>query len=693
MTVRLSILSAFFLLGLFPGPGALAGDSLPGLLDAAPRAPALLAEQAEVERFRAQEDRQYEAHGWELFGSAGGGTFDEPVAAGINRRYTGARASIGVQRPLLGSDEQQRRAIWQARGEAGAADYRYQEQLREVRREIAEQYARIWHAQQAQALSRAMLSIETKLDRSLQDRRELQLMREDEVGRLQQVLDAARLDADQAAIGEEEARLELEGLLGRRLDLGQAPAWFDPGRMTCPTRDMDTAPGVRAVEAELESAVERERLTRFDALQSSLQLRYSSTYEDDVSRMGSGLELVWTVSIPFRALGGESPLRRELQAEQRRLQHQRAGAEAATSQRLELAERRLGVHQRRLRSVTLEMERAERSLRVARERADDALAVPWEERLPARAEYYRATRAWLDAALEIWQAQIACDQLATDRSRRLERVAQARQALGEDKDAIRPLDGPVRIYLWQSAPVLAGRDAAFWPVLERAGVDHVWLSLDGDQITRYAASAGPLERFIEEARSRGVSTGLLLGEPAWTLPEHRSDLVAIIESLAHVDFADLHLDIEIDQLDRDAHERDWLLEQWVETVAVAVEAAPWPVGISAHPRDFGLPDRCLGCEFAARGVDEIALMAYVTRPGTLQARLEPILQRETGVDWVLAQSVERALPPENSWHRPGWNAMQAGLRAALEPLDHRQLPVAIQSYSDLKDMWAHEDPL
>ncbi|WP_026289305.1 TolC family protein [Thioalkalivibrio sp. ALMg11] len=693
MTIRSTLLAAVWLAGLAAAGGVQAGDTLPGLLEEAPQAPLLLAEQAEVERAQAQQDRQYETHGWELFGSAGGGTFDEPVAAGINRRYTGTRATVGVQRPLLGSDEQQRRAIWQARGEAGAAAYRYEQQLQEVRRDIGEQYARIWHAQRAQALSSAMLSVEGELERSLQDRRDQQLMRDDEIGRLQQGLDVARLDADQSAISEDEARLELEGLLGRQVSLPRAPAWFDPQRMTCPLQETDGAPGVRAVEAELESAVERERLTRFNALQSNLQLRYTSTYEDDVSRMGSGLEFVWTVSIPLRAFGGESPLRRELQAEQRRLQHLRAAAQGAALQRQDLAERRLEVHQRRLQAVTAELKRAERSLRVAQERTDDALAVPWEELLPARAEYYRAARARLDATLEIWLAQIACDQFVTEQPRRLERVAQARQVLGASVEAIASLGGPVRIYLWQSAPVIAGRDPAFWPVLERAAVEHIWLSLDGDQIGRYVSSADPLERFIREARRRGVSVGLLLGEPTWTLPEHRKDLVAIIESLAHVDFADLHLDIEIDQLNRYVHDRDWLLEEWLQTVAAAANASPWRVGISAHPRDFGDPDRCLGCEFAERGVDEIALMTYATRPQTLEAQLEPILQRGAGVDWVLAQSVERALPPENSWFQHGWNAMQSGLNAALEPLGRRELPIAIQSYSDLKDMWADEDSL
>lgn len=693
MNPRLRWLVAVWMGGLVSG-GVIAEETLPELLDEAAQAPRVLTLQAEAERARAREDRESAAGGWELFGSAGAGRYDEPVAADIDRRYSGARAAVGVRRPLLGSHEQQQRANRLAQGEAEAAGYRHEQQLQDVRRELAEAYARLWHAQRSRALSRAMLSVEDGVERSLQDRSEQQLMREDEVARLQQTLDVAHMDKDRSAIRVAEARLDLEGLLGRTVVLEQAAAWFDPHELACPRQAVEVVPGVRMLQAKLESAEEREAWTRFGALQSSLQFRYTATYEDDVERSGDGLEVVWTASLPFRALGGGSPLRRELQAEQHQLEYQRLQALRAAQQRLELAERRLAVHQRRLESRTADLERAGRGLRIAQDRVEDALAMPWEGVLPARAEYYRAATAWLDTALEIWLAQIGCERLATEKPRSLEQVEQARQALEERTPRSRsPQEGDVRVYLWQSESAIAQRDPAFWTVLERAGAEHIWLSLDGGQINQYADDAEVLERFMSEAQSRGVSVGLLLGEPTWVLPEYRGDLVAIIQSLAHLDFADLHLDIEIDQLDPEADARHDLLAGWLDTVAAAVDVSPWRVGISAHPRDFGDPERCLGCEFAELGVDEIALMIYVTRPETLKARLDPILRREVGLGWVLAQSVERELPEENSWFWHGWDAMQSGLRAALEPLGHRAMPVAIQSYSDLRDMWADEDPL
>ncbi|WP_018876258.1 TolC family protein [Thioalkalivibrio sp. ALE31] len=674
-------------------PVMASAESLPRLLDAVEEAPSLLAEQAAFEQADALRERRHQEGGWELFGSAGAGVYREPVVEGLNRRYRGTSGSIGIQRPLLGTDEQQRRAEWQARGEAGAAWYRYQEALQTLSRDVAESYARVWHARQLQSLGQALLSVEPDLERTLAERGDERLTRADEAASLRRSLDAARLDVDEARVDEHEARVELENLLGRPVTLESTSAWFDPHQATCGTPGMDPAPEVLAVEEELRAVEERESLTRFHAVRSNLQLRYSSSYEDDVSRLGSGLEVVWSVSVPLRALGGDNALQRELRAEQRQLRHQRTSATQAVEQRRDLARQRLEVHSRRLDSRLQEMEAAAHALAVVEERAESRVSVPWEEVMPARQAYYQAARGWLDSALEVWRAQIGCDLLASDRPRPMEPIRQARATLGGDPvtDARLPYAG--RIYLWDSEPVIRGEDPEFWGLLRRAGVEHVWLSLDGEQIDRYSEHPGVLADFLHQARQRQVDVGLLLGEPTWVLPEARDDLVRIIQRLKGVDFADLHLDIEIDQLDSHGYERDELIEEWLETVAAAVEASPWPVGLSAHPRDFGGPDRCLACDFAEVGATELALMTYVTHADGMVHRLEPVLARKPGLTITLAQSVESILSPQNSWFHHGWDAMLSTLDTATERLDHLRLPVAIQSYSYLREMWAHEDSL
>ncbi|WP_018868462.1 MULTISPECIES: TolC family protein [unclassified Thioalkalivibrio] len=691
MVIRSSAIRGLLLAGLLPV--AAAADSLPQLLDAAEQAPSLLADQAAFERAEALRERRHQEGGWELFGNVGAGTYREPVVEGINRRYRGGSGSIGVRRPLLGTDEQQRRAQWQAQGEAGAAWYRYEEALQSLRRDIAEAYAQVWHARQQQRLSQSMLAVAPELDRALGERRDERLMREDEVAALKRMLDGARLDADEAAMEEREARVELEALLGRTVRLDATPAWFDPSRASCPAPDFEAAPEVLALEEELRAAEKRESLTRFHALQSDVQLRYNSTYEDDVSRLGSGLEIVWSVAVPLRALRGENALRREVRAEQSQLRYERAAATDAVAQRRELARERLGIHKRRLDASGRDMENAAQALKVVQERAQSGTAGSWDEVLSAREAFYRAAHGWLDAALGVWRAQIGCDRLASDRPQPVSRMKDARGVLEEGLVRESMLPGPVRIYLWDSEPVIQGSDPDFWPILDRAGVDHVWLSLDADQIARYAERPDALEALMGRARDRDVEVGLLLGEPTWVFPKTRQDLLDIIRKLERIGFADLHLDIEIDQLDTEAYGRERLLDYWLETVEAVAEITPWPVGLSAHPRDFGQPDRCLVCEFEEMGVDEVALMTYVTQIDGITQRLEPVLDRDSAVTITLAQSVESALPARNSWFHHGWEPMTRDLRAAMDVLDEPRLPVAIQSYSDLKDMWADEDTL
>ncbi|WP_026287699.1 TolC family protein [Thioalkalivibrio sp. ALJ24] len=691
MVIRSLAMSGLLLAGLLPV--AAAADNLPQLLDAAEQAPSLLADQAEFERAEALRERRHQEAGWELFGNVGAGTYREPVVEDVNRRYRGGSGSIGVRRPLLGTDEEQRRAQWQARGEAGAARYRYEEALQSLRRDIAEAYAELWHARQQQRLSQAMLAVAPDLDRALGERRDAHLMREDEVAALKRMLDGARLDADEAAMDEREARVELEALLGRPVRLDATPAWFDPDRTSCPAPDFETAPEVLALEEELRAAEKRESLTRFHALQSDVQLRYNSTYEDDVSRLGSGLEIVWSVAVPLRALGGENALRSEVRAEQQQLRHERASATDAVVQRRELARERLDIQQRRLHARERDMEKAAQALKVVQDRAQSGTAGSWDEVLSAREGFYQAARGWLDAAFGVWRAQIGCDRLASDRPQPVSRMKHASGVLEDGLTSESMLPGPMRVYLWDSEPVIQARDPDFWPILDRAGVDHVWLSLDADQIARYAERPDALEALMDHARDRGVEVGLLLGEPTWVFPETRQDLLDIIRKLEEIEFADLHLDIEIDQLDTDSYGRERLLDYWLETVEAAVEIAPWPVGLSAHPRDFGQPDRCLVCEFEKVGVDEVALMMYVTEADAITQRLEPVLDRDSAVTITLAQSVESSLPAKNSWFHYGWDPMIRDLRAAMDVLGERRLPVAIQSYSDLKDMWADEDSL
>ena len=677
-----------------------APETLPELLAETERSPVIVAERAEVDRTQAVLSRTRAEHGWQLFGAVGAGRFDEPVAETLERRYSAARASVGIQRPLLGSDEAQRRNIIEAEGLHGEARQLYLNASHTLQKRLAEAYARYWHAQQQKRLGAAMIALEDELDRSLAQRRRAGVMRADEQARLMNQLDAAFINLEEAEIAEHEAERLIQAILDRPVHLGASAAWVDLGARGCEAIEPAAAPEVQAVQQRLETTAERKQLTRHQAVQSNVQLAYRATYEDDVNSMGNGLEIVWSVSMPFGMLGRENALRNELESEQLGWEARLQEARARVLQRQAVAERQLSIQQRRLQMREDRLERAEQAMAVALQRSGAGQGRDWQEWLPAKADFYQASVAWLDAALAVWLAQIDCDRLVTDAPRSLptlERIMNGMSGgapLADGPSAGRTgLSGPVRVYLWDSAPVLAGEDGAFWSTVERSGVSHIWVSLDATQIERFSEHPRELASFIAGARDRGVTTGLLLGEPLWTLPKYRRDLLAIVDSLRGLPFQDLHLDIEIDQLDVDDSGRETLLAHWVDTVAAVVEHSDWPVSVSAHPRDFGTGDRCLSCELADAGVTELALMIYTTNLNALASRLGGVLRKEPALTVTLAQSVERQLPGRNSWFHHGWSAFHSTISALREQVGRPDLPVAIQGYTDLSMMWRHENTL
>lgn len=670
-----------------------ASERLPDLLAETGRSPVIVAERAEVDRTEAALNRTRAEHGWQLFGAVGAGRFDEPVAEALERRYSAARATVGVQRPLLGSDEAQRREIVAAEGLHGEARQLYLSASQSLQKRVAEAYARYWHAHQQQRLAEAMIALEAELERSLGERRRAGVMRADEQARLMRLLDAAFINVEEAELAEHEAERFIQAALDRPVHLGAPEAWVDLAARDCRVVEPASAPEVQAVQERLKTTAERKALTRHQAVQSNVQLAYRATYEDDVNSMGNGLEIVWTVSMPFGMFGRENDLRHELESEQSGWEARLKEARARVEQRQAVAERQLSIQQRRLEMRAARLERAEQTMAVALRRSEPGQGRDWQEWLPAKAEFYQASVDWLNAALAVWLAQIDCDRLATDAPRSLPTLERVMERMSGSASADGGLSGPVRLYLWNSAPVLAGDDRDFWSTVERSGVNHAWISLDAGQIERYSAEPRELTAFIERARERGLGSGLLLGEPLWTLPEYRPHLLDIVASLRGLPFQDLHLDIEIDQLEVDAYGRETLIEHWMDTLAAVVERSPWPVSVSAHPRDFGTGERCLSCELAAVGVSELALMIYTTRQDTLVSRLGAVLREAPDLTVTLAQSVERELPAKNSWFHHGWSSLRSGIAGVREDVGRADLPVALQGYTDLSMLWRHENTL
>src|SRR5690606_29431144 len=111
-----------------------------------------------------------------------------------------------------------------------------------------------------------------------------------------------------------------------------------------------------------------------------------------------------------------------------------------------------------------------------------------------------------------------------------------------------------------------------------------------------------------EARAAGLEPLLLLGEPDWLRSGQRSELGLLLARLAGLPFAGLHLDLEVEQLGWPVPGQR--LQDWLDTLALAVRSSPWPVELSSHHRWFaadpGMP--CVPCALPGLGVRQVSLM-------------------------------------------------------------------------------------
>ena len=248
-------------------------------------------------------------------------------------------------------------------------------------------------------------------------------------------------------------------------------------------------------------------------------------------------------------------------------------------------------------------------------------------------------------------------------------------------------------YVWNSRllPLDTPGDERFWHGLTTSGIDRLLISFDGPQLDalRHGKTRIDLLRFLETANDRGVRVDLLLGEPLWILPSHRQDLLTIIQQMADLPFAGLHLDLEPNQLDEPGYGEAYLLAQLVRTLQAAKRVSPWPVGLSIHPRylDDDRTKICLGCALTNLGLDELTLMVYVTRPQRVGDIVRPVQDRFPDLSISVAQSVEPMLNADESYAelgRPQGNRQMTLLAGGVA--GETVNGILIQSYSDERDL-------
>ena len=246
-------------------------------------------------------------------------------------------------------------------------------------------------------------------------------------------------------------------------------------------------------------------------------------------------------------------------------------------------------------------------------------------------------------------------------------------------------------YVWDAAPFLESETRR--GALERfrsEGFRRMLLSFNADQIRFLRTEAGgrSLRALLAAAEAQRLVVDLLLGDPQWILPQHRQGLVRLVRELEPFPFRGLHLDLEPDSLPGAAARRLELSAELVRTVEIVGGATARPLSLSVHPRELeGELGAIVGPGLERLAVEEVAVMIYSTNGASVLERFGALRRAHPGLNLALAQSVEGALSPQESYALFGREAFRSRGAYLEECLDGDGFAgIVVQAWKDYEEM-------
>jgi len=642
--------------------------------------PVLLADdQLEISKFA--KDKVNAKNGWKLFGNLSTGYVRSVQAVDKNYNYATAIGKVGILHPLLGTAEKERQLLIDAGKDVAVNELNLEWVKKKIRMQLAEDYANYWTAQQKEIVGKEYSELAETSSRLLSHREAKGVLLKADRMEAMTAFERARYEGIQ---NQDVMRGAIESMTAY---LGHDVQAFDAVQpLLGPIISKDDSPldlhqhhELKAISAMIEAQTTIIDNNHWRGVESDFIVTNSgnlNTADPNSSvnlnpvnpgpDVGYGIVSGVNVQVPFSVFSyrkadrnyASATLRRlntEYQAKQRQLQAEVDGLFRRYDRLNEL----IGYQETRLASVS-EMLR-ERALRM--ENLDEDVI---EKYLQALYEYYRVTMDYIDAQNEKWQIQIKLAEFIgiknepntrVDNNALIEPLKKASLALNGKKTGtddshihMQGLNG-LSIYLWDSAGPLGSSSQLFWQRMSEQGISRILLSLNKKQIDQYQSQPEQLNNFLKNAKSKGIKVDLLLGEPSWMLSENRGQLLTIIRSLNQFDFNSLHLDLEINQLDKSIRLED-AFNFWLDTVKAAVTESRWPVAISSHPRYLqknmaGMD--CFVCKLHEAGLEEISVMIYATNTANVLKTMTNLIKDYPNVKFSVAQSVEKQLSPENSY--------------------------------------------
>lgn len=247
---------------------------------------------------------------------------------------------------------------------------------------------------------------------------------------------------------------------------------------------------------------------------------------------------------------------------------------------------------------------------------------------------------------------------------------------------------PKSVYVWDAAPFLSSKTrTASLRDLRDKGFDHFLMSFTGGQIKSFDSYKNriELEYLLLEAENMGIRADILLGDPTWLYPDQRKGLIDIIGKMKKYRFKGIHLDIEPDSLPGAEGKREELFMLLADTLRAVKMADDKSLSFSIHPRylegDLGTVFKKV---FPGLELEYISVMLYSTKREAVSKRMTEIMDRNPGLKFRLAQSVERVLSPAESYSSSGFCSYSESMELISRELKKSKnfKGIVIQSWED-----------
>ena len=684
------------------------------------KAPEMLVAVAEMEETLYRLEREQAISGLKINGSAGAGHFREAVTDNRIRDYDRARLSLGLHYPLLGTLARERINVLKAEGRTWESRQRIEITRLKSIEALRSQYVLLWGSHQKLKLCNAFLTDENRVDKILQERKEAGLLLEADRQEFLTAFSLVHRDVANISAVERRAQRNISLLTNGYADtiIAETPS------LPFPCLDENILRSdVLAHHPEiimLQGLVE-EQLGVIDlAKHSDIQANVSMTGHGDMDfpseQEGYGLRVQFNMDLPWQFSKAHLAEESAEQALLRKLQYK---LDMVSSRLLVDAEDYLQRYFAALENRRFAAHRVKTALEAVRERALRKAHLPgdmFEQLQSSRFSYYKTAMAYVDAQIIELQARVRLLTFHKKEEQEKETVVQFDSVINEN--FLKPLwlqentrqDGEIPVlrcthktkhkvkragygvYAWNSRKLLgqAVSGETFWNRLAEMKINTILLSFDGKQLNELGLPTrkSDLQGFMQQAKNRGVSVGLLLGEPTWILPEHRGNILQIISKVQGFGFDVIHLDLEPNQLENTKHPIEYLLAHLLRTVQAVSRITPLPVEVDLHPRylDAVANNFCLGCGLENLNCVSVTLMVYVKNPRRVAEIIQPIMEKFPKLTFSVAQSVEPLLSREESYAGVSKQHLYNALIELDNLTDNTLQSIYIQSWQDFTDM-------